>query len=466
MSTFWTTRAAKHGDPASESPAAGPGSPDVSGPSSALLAGASRVLITPPLGRPLAGYPQRKERSSFIHDDLYLRALVLADESGRYGLLSLDVMAVDVGWVEELRRRAEAELGIPPDHLLVAATHTHSGHGELLSFTGPIGAALDTLFGESEGPHDPVAYEYLLRQALTGLRLAHASLSPARLRLGSDELEGLASNRIDAAAGVDRRCVVASLEGERTGPIATIVHFTCHPSVLGDGDAGVSADFPGVACRVVETAVGGVALFLNGALGDVSTRFTRTGHGYEEAVRFGRMLGGTALRALATSRPIDRPALSAAVSVIELPPKDQRWVADAGDRAAHLRDQLHRAEAEGIDHGHLRQLKTALQGAEIALALGPRLAALESVTLSVQRFDLGRELTLVAFPAELFSGLGMRLTQAHPEKTVLAVGPANGYLGYIPTEDAFDASGYEADTCIVDRGAGEQLVSCVLEQLL
>jgi hypothetical protein len=86
------------------------------------------------------------------------------------------------------------------------------------------------------------------------------------------------------------------------------------------------------------------------------------------------------------------------------------------------------------------------------------------VPVEVQLLRIGADLDLVAYPAELFSGLSAQLSVAVPDRTVLSVCPANGYLGYIPTADAFSASGYEADTCIVDCGAGESLVAGVIDR--
>ena len=439
--------------------------PSVSQSLARLRAGACRVRITPPIGHRLAGYPQRPQVSTLIHDDIYARALLLEQDGELFGLVSLEVMAVEADWVAELRRRAEAELGLPREHLIVAATHVHSAQGELFRFEGPLGSALAALFADSEGPFDPVGYEQLLRHGLMSLTLARDALRPARLRVGVREAPGIASNRVDPARPVDHRLVLVAVEDDADAPIATLVHFACHPTVLGDGDRGISGDFPGAACRILELEVGGVALFLNGALGDVSTRFSRVGHGYPELRRFGRLLGGAALTAHATAVPVP-PHLAARTAAIELPPKGMRWVADAAARRDRLAGELHRAESDGTPHGRQRQLKTALQGARIALELGPRLAALQSIPAEVQWLQLAPGLELFAFPAELFSGLAARASAARPGRTLLCVGPANGYLGYIPTEDVFDLGGYEADTCGVERGAGEALIEFALARVL
>ena len=150
--------------------------------------------------------------------------------------------------------------------------------------------------------------------------------------------------------------------------------------------------------------------------------------------------------------------------MIDLPAKRPEWASGAMERAARLGDELARSIASGEPHGRQRQLKTALQGAEIAIALGARLAEVDHVPVNVQRLSVVAGLDFVAYPVELFSGLARALELTSGGRAI-AVGPANGYLGYVPTNEAFATGGYEADTCIVGPGAGELLVGATIERL-
>ena len=49
---------------------------------------------------------------------------------------------------------------------------------------------------------------------------------------------------------------------------------------------------------------------------------------------------------------------------------------------------------------------------------------------------------LIAIPAEVFVEIGLRLKKTAPHRTFI-VGIANGYIGYLPTREAYDAGGYE-----------------------
>jgi neutral ceramidase len=413
-----------------------------------LLAGADKLCITPPLGTRMAGYRARREGAAFVHDDLFARALVLESAGARFGLVSLDVMAVEDEWVAELRRRAEETLGIPPSNLLVAATHTHSAQGGLFRSAGAVGGAFDTMMGDGAAPYDEVIAEVLLRQTLTVVRTASEALRPAGLALAQTQAVGIAANRLDESRPADDRCTVLVAEADDGEPLATVFHFNCHPTVLGEGDLGLSGDFPGTASRIVEGATGGVALFLNGALGDVSTRFTRREQSYAEVRRFGRILGGAVLGALGNAVPLEEPSVDAREVVVELPPRPEEW----NDRIATRVAELSAAKS----HGERRQLLTAKEGLESAVRAGATIAQLPSVPLRVQRLAFGPELTLLGVPGEPFTSFA-ELVREHAGEATRVVAPANGYPGYLPDREAYDAGGYEVGCSLLDRGAAEEL---------
>ena len=89
-------------------------------------AGVGRAEITPPAGTPLGGYGARKGRpSTGAHDPLFAKALVLDDGTTRVAIVTTDL----VGTNAEMKRRVSERTGIPPERLLLCASHTHSGPG-------------------------------------------------------------------------------------------------------------------------------------------------------------------------------------------------------------------------------------------------------------------------------------------------------------------------------------------------
>ncbi|MDX6543730.1 MAG: hypothetical protein QOK32_1333 [Gaiellaceae bacterium] len=415
-----------------------------------LRAGASKIRITPPLGTRMAGYRARREGATSVHDDLYARCLALESAEERFALLSLDVMGVEDAWVDELRARVGESLDVPGAHLLVAATHTHAAQGGLFRSEGPVGRAFDTMMGDGAARFDDASRARLLEQADEAVRAAFARLEPASLAAGSAKATGIAANRLHPDRTVDETCLVLEIRSdadERT--IALVVHFTCHPTTLGEADLGLSGDFPGVASQLLERGLGGdaVALYLNGALGDVSTRFTRRSQTYSEVERFAEILAEAALEALAQTEPLEA-AFAAAERVVELPPRAAGWV----DRVAGRAGQLAGAESPA----ERRQLSTALEGLESASRSADVVAGLPSVPIRLQALALSPRLALLAVPGEPFSSFAAQLSVAEGQ-TVAVVAPANGYPGYLPDAEAYDEGGYEVGCSLFDRGAAEEL---------
>ena len=76
----------------------------------------------------------RTHPSEGIHDPLYARALVLSDRDvvrQAYALVSVDVCVLDGATCSAVCQGAEARTGSPASHIIVAATHTHSGPSAL-----------------------------------------------------------------------------------------------------------------------------------------------------------------------------------------------------------------------------------------------------------------------------------------------------------------------------------------------
>ena len=91
-----------------------------------LRAGCAKVDITPPLGLKLIG--SQGKPSDSVLDELYARALVLCDGANTVAIVSVDLLYAPLEEITNPVRTLVAErLGIPPQNVMVCATHTHSG---------------------------------------------------------------------------------------------------------------------------------------------------------------------------------------------------------------------------------------------------------------------------------------------------------------------------------------------------
>jgi hypothetical protein len=98
--------------------------------SSTLGAGAATSSITPDLGAPIIGGFQPFP-ATHVHDELYARCLVLDDGRTKLALVVCDLLGLHRSVSVEARRLIKEEAGIPPDHVMISATHTPSAASAL-----------------------------------------------------------------------------------------------------------------------------------------------------------------------------------------------------------------------------------------------------------------------------------------------------------------------------------------------
>jgi hypothetical protein len=274
--------------------------------------------------------------------------------------------------------------------------------------------------------------------------------------------------------------------GERA--LAVLVHYGCHPTIMGPPNRLITPDYPGMVRQVVEGATGATCLFVQGAAGNVHALVNFVG---DPAIyrRLGAILGheaaGVALGLLSVPRrerlvrvmesgaPLgiyaDEPAgepdgtlrvatRSVRLPVREYPPVDE-VVLDARQRAERLAAIRGKADEE--------ELCVAVGLARRAGMLADKArqyAGLAEVETELHGIRLG-EVALVGFAGEPFSELGIQVKARSPFPHTLFSGYTNDYLGYLPTAEAYPDGGYEVDTSPFRPGAGEQVVEASLALL-
>src|SRR4029077_16744936 len=120
------------------------------------------------------------------------------------------------------------------------------------------------------------------------------------LRLdGSVQMFWRNETKISTTFPVDPTVGVIRFDRADGSPLAILVHYSCHPVVLGPENLDYSPDYPGEMRRYVEQQLGGMAFFLQGAPGDINPYYDKTTL-IEDAVALmketGRKLGAEAVR--------------------------------------------------------------------------------------------------------------------------------------------------------------------------
>jgi Neutral/alkaline non-lysosomal ceramidase, N-terminal len=398
-------------------------------------AGAASTTFPVAIGTPLAGYMARTGPAIGVFDELTVGALLLRHEER-----TLAIVAVDTGLAQEVATAA----GLDRSEIVLCASHTHSGPAGVVARLHPA----DTDRGA------PALRAAFVAACAAAIGEARGRLEAVDLLFGTSETSGLAANRNDRSGPFDPRLSILATRrlGGEVG--AVLVHFACHPTILGADNRFVSADFPGALRRSLRASWerdgrAPVILFANGAAGDVSTRFTRRAQDVAEVERVGAGLATAAVAALAGARSVDGP-IRYDRQRVPLPPRPLVEPA-----LSSLADLMMDPGSDRLSAPERRRAETRAQGAALLARLveaGPQAIR---AALDVEAWALG-DVVLVAVPGELFASLGARIAAASPSPA-LVLGYANGYVGYLVDEAAHAAGTYEALASPFAPGAGERV---------
>jgi hypothetical protein len=381
-----------------------------------LAAGYGETILTPPLGVELAGYGFYLERrAESVLDDLKARALFLEKDGVRVVIVSCDLVGLTVEASDAARRAISASLGIPPDHVLLACTHTH---------TGPATMDMPGLGGA-----DPAYVRSLSPTIVVAAERAAADAQEARLSYAQETLEPIGYNRRRKSFEEIDPVLRAVYFRRRTDRLM-LLGYACHAVVLGRSRA-VSADWPGAAVRAVQES-GDRALVLQGFCGDIDpvTNMNRWGAGSPEDLGLlGRIVAQRARKSEAYAVVPAEMGIASFEKRIRLPLIVPPAAAIEREMAAFL-------EKNG---GFPQADRFARAWARAAAEARDRLAAAPFIDdVPVQAIDLAG-LPVLGLPGEAFSAYGALWAGTHPR--LFPAGYANGDVGYFPTRCAYDDSG-------------------------
>lgn len=407
-----------------------------------MKAGFGTQVITPPWSMPMDGYGSRTEISQGVHSPLYARAVVF-EQGAAILLLVLDILAVDGDLVREIRAEVKEKTGIPEQQIMVAATHTHAG---------PRGCREHALGREGLDRWEPYR-RFLAEQAASAALLAYQDKQEANLKSCRVEKRLFASNRRIEGGCVDHQLTVLVVERDAQ-PLGVLFSYPCHPTILDAKNLLISPEFPGYAVQHIQRQFPN-ALFFNGAAGDISTRFTRRSSSFAEAQARGAELGEAVLNAIQEAEPLSVSTVGGQCRTIELPVQTRDL--DRAEAQVKAASAAYAAAEKQASPQELRQLEVNLIGAQKACKLAASQTR-KSIATEIQFLELG-PIKFVSIPGELFCSIGRQIKAL--AAGIEIVGYANDYIGYIPSEDAFQQGGYELFSSLVGPRAGMVIIDSI-----
>lgn len=391
-----------------------------------LMAGAAKIDITPPTGFPMWGYAARKDGpSKAVRDPLQARAVVMTVGDSKIAFVSLDLgRAPTRQSMANIRKQLKDSIKF--DNVFLVATHTH--HGPVLEL--------------DDWPNKNKPYVRTLEDKLVKvITAAHKNLQPAKLGVSSHEVpfnRNRHSKRPDRP--LDKEMLILRIDDAKGKPIAHLVNFAAHPTMLPWGLYEFSHDWPGFFAQHVEKELSGQCLFLQGAAGDLSAN--NPGPGGPEG--FGATVGKF---------------------VVE---KSKAMKCDLAEpRKLQMKERDFKFSSR-VD------ISNPLIYAAYAIAFFPGIVSFyereyrEGVRPHMTTALLDGRIGFVGVSGELFTSHAIHLKRRARLDHLFVFGYCNDYQQYFPTIEAIAEGGYGADTTVspIEVGAGERMMDQTLLDLL
>ena len=444
-----------------------------------LLAGFSRLDVTPPLGIPIVGYYKPRFAEGVL-DELEVNALALAVEEKKVVLLSVDNCGFSESVANSYREHICEVTGLPADCVFLHATHTHTGPSTCPTYDKDL-----VLLAEYENhPLLPEYFYYLRRKLADAAVLALKDLKPAKMGWAVGNAPKVAFVRrfrmkdgkvrtnpgvgnpdiLHPIGDIDDRVNVIRFDREGADTIV-MANMGCHPDVVGGNK--ISADWPAMFRRRLEKSLDNVkAIFFNGAQGDINHvnvnakdgDFNDTFHdfddvdrGYGHSRHMGNVMAGAVLQVYDKVNYRDVDTIRFAYKVSELPsnmPKPEDMPLARKYHELHLAGKDCEIPFKGMELTTV----VAEAGRMVRLEHGP-----ETFPLGLSAVTIG-PVALLGIPGEPFNGIGRGIKEAAGWEVIMPCCLTNGSEGYFPMQDSYDEGGYEARSSRYKAGTAELII--------
>jgi neutral ceramidase len=456
-----------------------------------LKAGAAISNITPPLGTIIVGsfapYP-----AQHVHDELHARCLVLDDGKTKSALVVCDLLGLHRSVSGEARRLIQEATGIPPQNVLISATHTHSA---------------GTALGKSRYTNDQALDDYqhfVAARIADGVQRAANLLRPAEIAFATVDAPEHVHNRrwlmredsappnpfgkidkvkmnppvrspdlVEPAGPIDPTVSIFALREPGGRLISVYSAYSLH-YIGGTGPAHISADYYGIYCEALKDLRPHgdddppfVAMMANGTSGDINNidrlNPQPRGEPYQRMREVAEDLAGKVNAALAEATWQDRAPLGARFRELQLAwrkvgPDLLAWAADVEARAPRVPSGNIPVGAKwATEPKFVQPLSYAGRVQLLADAKDPALIPLQVLRIG--------DVIIGTSPCETFAEIGLDFKRRSPLPRSFMVSLAHAYIGYLPTPRHFELGGYETwpGTNYLEPQASEKMLDALIE---
>ena len=409
-----------------------------------LQAATATEDITPQAGRALAGY-HRAEMSKGVLDRLELSALVLRSDRSSFAWITADNIAFLVRETDSIRSAVAELCSTSASSVMLSFSHTHSGPEV-----------------------DQDCLKLVAERSAAAIGKCLASLQPASIGWGVFSADANVNRRAIATSKaqvpspingpVDRRVGVLRIDDVANRPLAVLIRYSAHGTVLRGDNLLISADWPGALRNRLRPVLRCPVMVANGSAGDSNPRWRGSPQDLE------RVAEAIAEPVLADFDSI-RTSADARVAV-----EAETITLDCQDLPDPVAAQQLADEAEGE-----WEAPTGRWRAEVSRRWQAGQRAVQ-LPVEVQVVQIG-DAYVAGVPMETFTVQALDFAARYPNHPAFLNGYTNGWIGYLPGDEDLESGGYEVRWAPViygwesgwltpiKPGSGKRLVEAAAQQV-
>ncbi len=423
-----------------------------------ILAGASMVNITPPIGTIINGdfLPMHAKT---IHDPLHAKALAFSDGNKKFVFVVVDCMAIDGDLIDDTKKLIQNQLGLSPNQIMISSTHAHScgavRGGSIVSADLPYRLSMPA-------------------KILNSVKLALKNMEPVKIGWGSFELPKYISCRrwymkpgfstknpfgeidkvwmnpppgspyLDKPVSVgDPEVSFLAVKNMKNEVISILANYSIHYAADIPENT-ISADYFGEVHKQLKEKLGAnsnfVGIMSNGTSGDINTTDFRQERDYPKEP-YGKSkliandISDAIIENLKTINFETKPLFSYSFNSVLT--KTRKPSPELIARSKKTISELDFSTLKSIDKASDNMAKMfALEIIELDAYQK------DEYSLPIQAIRIG-EGAIGTLPGEIFAETGLKLKKNAPTKNYFTVCLANFGDGYIPPASQMALGGYE-----------------------
>ena len=434
-----------------------------------LKVGFAKVDITPDYPVAISGSATERV-STNIRGNIYFTCIAISQEAETYLVCTMDLVGTYESFADLVRTAMAKETGIPEDHIILNATHTHSSVAASSSGKEGISKYVPELVG----------------WAMEAAKTAVEDLTPAEAWYGSVMAPGMAwvrhyvlnngtyagANFGDFSSGsitghvqeadTELQLIRFSREAEKKRDVV-LMNFPAHATINGS-ESEISPDFPGAARDyVAENANALVAYFIAAAGNQTPTSRVAVEQFSSDANIYGQELGRIAYDGLNNNMT---KLENNQVEFIQ-----RTYVGESNKEDMHLLPEAQKVEAiwaqvggRGTTEGRKAAKEHGFDSVYEVTAILNRANFAPTRSIELKGLAIGN-ISMIFAPYEMFGSNGRQIKDGSPYDMTFVVTCSHGHAGYLPDVKGMEIRCYEAQITKFKPGTAELLVAEYIDML-